>query len=205
MLRRFISLSCVVLPVWFGVIFGAQAYINTPINKLTEPKVTIVVPRHFINRNNDRVYTPDQYNCYMKKTLKYCADRKGRALNGVIVNSQDGGLSYENYQSGYQSGETLLYTQDGTLISRSNYKKGLKNGEEIIYFVNGNVEYVMHYDAGVLDGRVEQYNENGILVGKFTYKKGWFREGYCQNEAKGSSMRDRLKNKEFNVVVPCGS
>jgi antitoxin component YwqK of YwqJK toxin-antitoxin module len=184
-----------------------EAYIGGTIGN-TEPRKTIVVvPRGYnIQRPNERIYTPDRYHCYMRKTLKYCATRRDRPLNGIIVNSgYDGAISYETYQNGYQNGETLLYTQDGNLISRSNYRNGIKHGEEIIYFFNSRAEFVLHYKDGALDGRVEQYDVNGALVGKMNYKKGWFKDGYCKNEAKNSSMHDRIKNKKYNEVIACGS
>lgn len=182
-----------------------EAYISGSINNMPQQKKTIVVPRGYIMRQSDKIYTPDRYHCYMKRELKYCTTRKGRPLNGIIVNSYDGGLAYEMYQNGYQNGETSLYTQDGTLISRSNYKQGLKHGETTVYYYNGRIEFIIHYKNGALDGRVEQYDINGALVGKMTYKKGWFREGYCKNEAKGSLMRDRLSAKRYNEIIPCGT
>ena len=184
---------------------AAEAYINKPITKLTEPKATIIVPRGFIKRNKEKIYTPDRYHCYMKKTLKYCTDNHGRAINGYIVNSYGGDLAYEAYQNGYQSGITSVYGTDGTLLRRSEYKKGLKNGEEIVYYFNGNVEFIKHYKDGALNGRIEQYDINGVLIGKFNYKDGWLRDGYCKNEAKDHSMEERLKEKEYNQLLPCGN
>lgn len=182
-----------------------EAYIGGNISYGKAQPATIIVPGAYIRQQSDRIYTPDRYHCYMKKTLKYCATRHGRPLNGIIVNGNDGGIAYETYQNGYQNGETSLYTQDGTLISRSNYKNGVKNGEEIIYFFNSRAELVMHYKDGALDGRVEQYDINGALVGKMTYKKGWFKEGFCKNEAKNTSMKERITNKRYNEIIPCGS
>ena len=102
-----------------------------------------------------------------------------------------------------QNGETSIYTQDGTLISRSYYKKGVKDGEEIIYYINGNVELISRYKDGALDGRVEQYDINGTMLGKMTYKNGWFKDGYCANERSGLTMNDRYKNAKFNQMIPC--
>ncbi|MBR1600208.1 MAG: hypothetical protein IJ677_01365, partial [Alphaproteobacteria bacterium] len=124
---------------------------------------------------------------------------------GIIVNNYDGAIAYETYQNGYQNGETSIYTQDGTLISRSYYKKGVKDGEEFIYYINGNVELISRYKDGALDGRIEQYDIKGATLGKMTYKKGWFREGYCKNEPKGQPMQARIKNKKYNEIIPCGS
>lgn len=183
-----------------------EAYIGGSISNTPPTRTTVIVPRGYFQRPNDRIYTPDRYHCYMRKTAKYCATRRDRPLNGVIVNSgYDGAIAYETYQNGYQNGETLLYTQDGNLISRSNYRNGVKHGEEIIYFFNSRAEFVLHYKDGALDGRVEQYDINGALVGKMNYKKGWFKDGYCKNEAKNSSMHERIKNKKYNEVIPCGS
>ena len=182
-----------------------EAFINTSINNMPPQKKTIVVPHGYMMRKNDKIYTPDRYHCHMKREVKYCTTNKGRPLNGTIVSSYDGGLAYENYQNGYQNGETSLYTQDGTLISRSNFKQGVKHGEATVYYYNGRVEFIIHYRDGALDGRVEQYDINGALVGKMTYKKGWFREGYCKNEVRGGSMHERLKRKRYNEIVPCGT
>ena len=182
-----------------------DAHIDVSIGNNPPPEKIIVVPRYYVSRHDERIYTPDRYHCYMKRTLKYCATRKGRPLNGVIVKNYDGAIAYETYQNGYQDGETSVYTQDGTLISRSYYKKGLKDGEEIIYYINGNVELITRYKNGALEGRVEQYDINGAMLGKMTYKKGWFRDGYCKNEPNGTPMQDRIKNKKYNEVIPCGS
>lgn len=188
-------------------VFGcdvAHAYMNKPINKLTEP-VKIVVPRGMIQHREERIYTPDRYHCYMRKTLKYCVDNHGRALNGRIVTTYDDEVSYETYQNGYQSGITSTFSENGTLLKRSEYRKGVKDGEEFRYYHNGNVEYVLHFDDGALDGRVEQYDISGALLGKFVYKKGWFREGFCKNEASNHSMHERLKKAKYNQIIPCGS
>ena len=182
-----------------------DAHIDVRIGNNPPPERIIVIPRYYIPHKNERIYTPDRYHCYMKRTLKYCHTRKGRPLNGIIVNNYDGAIAYETYQNGYQNGETSIYTQDGTLISRSYYKKGVKDGEEIIYYINGNVELISRYKDGALDGRMEQYDINGAMLGRMTYKKGWFREGYCKNEPNGTPMQDRIKNKKFNEIIPCGS
>ena len=181
-----------------------ETHLNAHIGNTRPAEKIVVLPRYYVVRENERIYLPDHYSCYMKKSLKYCVTRKGRALNGVIVNSYDGAVAYENFVNGYQNGETLLYTQDGTLISRSYYKKGIKDGQETVYYVNGNVELITHYKKGALDGRVEQYDINGALLGKMTYKKGWFQDGYCKNEPKGTPMKDRIKNKKYNEIFPCG-
>ena len=182
-----------------------DAYISANIGNVAPERTIIVAPNAYIRHRNDHIYTPDRYNCYMRRTLKYCATRRGRPLNGVIVNSYDGGIAYETYQNGYQNGETSLYTQDGTLLSRSEYKKGVKHGEEIIYFYNGRVEFVMHYKDGALDGRLEQYDINGAMVGKMNYKKGWLRDAYCKNESKPGAAHERISSKRYNEVIPCGS
>ena len=74
----------------------------------------------------------------------------------------------------------------------------------VIVYENGNVEVVAHYRDGALDGRLEQYDINGGLVGKMTYKKGWFRDGYCKNEADNHTMDERLRHSDYNEVIPCG-
>lgn len=181
-----------------------DAHISAHIGNAAPMEKIIVLPRYYVVKENDRIYLPDHYSCYMKKSVKYCTTRKGKALNGVIVNSYDGAVAYEGFMNGYQNGETLLYTQDGTLISRSYYKKGVKDGKEIVYYFNGNVELITRYKKGALDGKVEQYDINGALLGIMTYKKGWFQDGYCKNESKGTSMRDRIKNKKYNEIFPCG-
>lgn len=179
--------------------------IGTGINNPPESPKVLVVPYKLIRRPDDKIYTPDRYHCYMRKTLKYCSTRKGKPLNGVIVNTYDDNVAYETYQNGYQSGETSVYSQSGVLLSRTYYKKGVKHGEEMIYFGNGNIKLVMRYDSGALNGRVEQYDINGALVGKMTYKKGWFRNGYCKDEPKGALMSNRFKNRKYNKIIPCGS
>lgn len=183
--------------------FDAQIGVNIGNQPKTER--IIIVPSHYSIRHNERIYTPDRYHCYTKKMLKYCQTRKGRPLNGVIVNNYNGATAYETFQNGYQNGETSIYTQDGNLLSRSNYKNGIKHGEETIYYYNGNVEFVMRYKEGMLDGRVEQYDINGAIIGNLNYKKGWFKDGYCKNEAKKSSMHERIKNKKYNEIIPCGN
>lgn len=203
--RILLSAALIILLNTHGAFARFEAYINASINNMPQQKTTIIVPRGFIKHQNDKIYTPDRYNCYMKRELKYCTTRKGRPLNGIIVNSYDGGLAYENYQNGYQNGETSLYTQDGTLISRSNYRQGVKHGESTVYYYNGRVEFIIHYKDGALDGRVEQYDINGALIGKMTYKKGRFREGYCKNETKKGIMHERLSAKRYNEIIPCGT
>ena len=131
-----------------------DAHIDVSIGNNPSPEKIVVIPRYYMPRRDERIYTPDRYHCYMKRTLKYCSTRKGRPLNGIIVNNYDGAVAYETYQNGYQSGETSIYTQSGLLISRSYYKKGVKDGEEIVYYLNGNVELIVHYKNGALDGRV---------------------------------------------------
>lgn len=204
--KIFILTAAITLGTSNSALAHFEAYIGGSISNVPPTRTTVIVPRGYFQRPNDRIYTPDRYHCYMRKTTKYCATRRDKPLNGVIVNSgYDGAIAYETYQNGYQNGETLLYTQDGNLISRSNYRNGVKHGEEIIYFFNSRAEFVLHYKDGALDGRVEQYDINGALVGKMNYKKGWFKDGYCKNEAKNSSMHERIKNKKYNEVIPCGS
>lgn len=196
-MRKFLSviLCCLISDTAF-------AYITEPITKLTKP-VKIVVPFK-IRAHNDRIYTPNQYYCYMKRTLKFCQDKHGHGINGRIVNTYDDRVAYETYQDGYQTGITTVFNQSGTLLQRIEYKKGVRNGEAISYYENGNVEAVAHYRDGALDGRLEQYDINGALVGKMTYKKGWFKEGYCKNEADNHTMDERLRHSDYNEVIPCG-
>ena len=205
-INKILLYAALVICLNVGVTFARfEAYISGSINNIPQQTTKVIVPRGYILRQNDRIYTPDRYHCYMKRELKYCTTRKGRPLNGIIVGSYNGGLAYENYQNGYQNGETSLYTQDGTLISRSNYKQGVKHGESTVYYYNGRVEFIIHYKDGALDGRVEQYDINGALVGKMTYKKGRFRDGYCKNETKNGIMRERLSVKRYNEIIPCGT
>ena len=187
------------------VLAKMDAHVDVRIGNNPATEKVIVVPKYYLTRRDDKIYTPERYHCYMKRNLKYCHTRKGRPLNGIIVNNYDGAIAYETYQNGYQNGETSIYTQDGTLISRSYYKKGVKDGEEFIYYINGNVELISRYKDGALDGRIEQYDIKGATLGKMTYKKGWFREGYCKNEPKGQPMQARIKNKKYNEIIPCGS
>ena len=151
-----------------------------------------------------KIYTPDCYNCYMKKNLKYCVNLRGNAISGQIVTSDGEYVAYENYQNGYQSGITSTYTRDGTLIQRTAYKKGLKDGEETTYYINGNTRVIAHYNDGALDGRLEEYDINGALIGKMTYRKGWFKNGYCKNERGNHTMHERLNASEYNEIIPCG-
>ncbi|MBP5352444.1 MAG: hypothetical protein J6Y91_01600, partial [Alphaproteobacteria bacterium] len=158
----------------------AQAYLRGVAQGQEKP-VHIVVPHLHIVKESNRIYTPDKYHCYMRKTLKYCHDNKGRPLNGRIVNTYKDRVAYEVYRDGYQNGTTSIFDESGTLLERVDYKKGIRDGEALIYYYNGNIEFVMHYRDGALNGRVEQYDINGALIGKMTYKKGWFKEGYCKN------------------------
>lgn len=56
--------------------FEAQAYINEPITKLTEPK-KIYLPYKIIVPSN-RIYTPNQYSCYVRQKRKFCQNKHGR-------------------------------------------------------------------------------------------------------------------------------
>lgn len=180
----------------------AGAYLNSATPKLRLP-VKFVVP-HKIVKDSERIYTPDKYFCTMRRTVKYCQDKHGNPLTGKIVNTYNQTVAYETYRSGYQSGVTTIFDESGTLLQKVEYKKGVRHGEAISYYVNGNVEFVAHYDDGALDGRLEQYDINGSLLGKMTYKKGWFKEGYCKNEAEKHSMEERLHHSAYNEVIPCG-
>lgn len=198
------KLKLTILIAILCVISGkALAYINEPIKKLTPP-IKIVVP-YKLKFDNRHIYTPDQYHCFMRNTLKYCHDNSGNSLNGIIVQTYDNTVAYENYRSGYQSGITSVFNQSGTLLYKAEYKKGLRNGKATSYYYNGNVEFIASYKDGALDGRLEQYDINGALIGKMTYQKGWFKEGYCKNEAKGHTMDERLHHSKYNEVIPCGT
>lgn len=192
----------ILLAVILGLFaFEAHAYINEPITKLTEPK-RIHLP-YKITVPSNKIYTPDQYFCYMRQTRKFCQNRHGRGINGRIVSTYDDRVAYETYVDGYQTGVTSVFNMQGLLLQRIEYKKGVRDGEAVSYYANGNVEVVAHYKDGALNGRLEQYDINGALVGKMTYKKGWFKEGYCKNEADNSSMEERLHS-GYNEVIPCG-
>ena len=199
---RYVKFKIFFMMFYFA--FGsASAYIHDPIKKLTPP-VKIVVP-HKINFDHHRIYTPDQYHCFMRNTLKYCRDNKGNALNGVIVQTYENTVAYENYHGGYQTGMTSIFDESGTLLQKVEYKKGVRDGQAISYYFNGNVEFMAKYKDGALHGRLEQYDINGGLIGRMTYKKGWFKEGYCKNEAKGHNMDERLHHSKYNEVIPCGT
>lgn len=157
-----------------------------------------------IRKSNDRIYMPSQYSCYMRQTRKFCQNRHGKGINGRIVSTYDDRVAYETYSDGYQSGTTTVFNQQGTLLQRIEYKKGVREGEAVSYYANGNVEVIAHYKDGALNGRLEQYDINGALLGRMTYKKGWFREGYCKNEASDHSMEERL-HADYNEVIPCGT
>lgn len=157
-----------------------------------------------IRKSNDRIYMPSQYSCYMRQTRKFCQNRHGKGINGRIVSTYDDRVAYETYFDGYQSGTTTVFNQQGILLQRIEYKKGVRDGEAVSYYANGNVEVIAHYKDGALNGRLEQYDINGALVGRMTYKKGWFREGYCKNEASDHSMEERL-HADYNEVIPCGT
>lgn len=191
-----------------GIVFSIYAgkvcaYIHEPIKKLSKP-VKIVVP-YKINPTTQRIYTPDQYHCFMRQTLKYCHDNLGRSLNGRIVNTDDQTVAYETYRNGYQSGETSVFDQQGILLSKENYKKGVRHGKAFYYYPNGNIEFVAKYDNGALNGRVDQYDINGGVIGKMNYKKGWFKDGYCKNESSHHNMDERLHHAQYNTIIPCGS
>ena len=169
-----------------------------------QPGTPVVFPKHIYHRRNSEIYTPNRYKCSMLNTKKFCTDRRGNPLNGRIVTINGNTVSYENYRNGYQNGITSTFSADGTLLAHSEYKKGIKNGEEITYFYNGNAEYILHYEDGALHGRVEQYDINGALLGQMNYKKGWFKDGYCKNERSKHSMHERLKESQYNEIIPCG-
>ncbi len=165
--------------------------------------INIYAPYFKAVPTRSKIYTPDRYRCSMRRNLKYCVDIKGHALTGQIVVTDGNVVAYENYQNGYQHGETSIFTTDGNLAERIWYRKGLRDGEATEYYLNGNVWLVKQYDDGVLHGRVEEYDNNGVLIGKMTYKKGWFKDGYCANEKSGKTMHDRFNNGQYNQIIPC--
>lgn len=165
--------------------------------------VDIYIPYFKVAANRGKVYMPNRYHCSIRRNLKYCVDLKGRALTGQIVVTDGKLVAYETYQNGYQNGETSIFTTDGNLAEQAWYKKGLRDGEAKEYYLNGNVWLIKHYDSGMLHGRVEEYDVNGVLVGKMTYKKGWFKDGYCANEKGGQTMHERFKNSKYNQIIPC--
>ena len=183
-----------------------SAHISRTIGVSPQNNIRILLPPNYIQHRSNKIYTPDSYSCNIRKNIKYCTDRRNRPLNGTIVNvNENNEIAYENYQNGYQSGITSVFNQSGILLSSCEYNKGVKEGKEITYFVNGNVEFMARYKNGALDGRVEQYDINGGLLGKMNYKKGWFKDGYCNNERKDSSMHERLHESKYNEIIPCGT
>lgn len=167
--------------------------------------VNIFVPHYKAQPQRNKIYTPDRYSCSMRRKLKYCIDRKGRALNGQIVLTNGQTVTYASYINGYQNGETSVYSTDGTLVERAMFKKGVLDGEAVEYYINGNIWLIKHYDDGALNGRVEEYDINGALVGQMTYKKGWLKDGYCRNEKSGKTMHERYQDGKFNQIIPCGA
>lgn len=170
-----------------------------------EPLHHTAMPYVYVKNTKGKFYTPDRYTCRMRNEKKYCVNRRGRAIDGQIVTTDENTVAYETYNDGYQSGETLIYTLDGTLLQRAEYKKGVKNGEEITYYVNGNVFIISHYKNGALNGTVSEYDINGHKVGGFDYKNGWFKGGYCKNERHNFSMKERLAQTQYNEIIPCQS
>lgn len=177
----------------------ARRDVSYPGNKT----VDVYIPYFKSLPNRNKIYTPDRYHCSIRRNLKYCVDLRGRALNGQIILTDGKAVAYETYQNGYQNGETSIFTTDGNLVERAWYKKGLRDGEATEYYLNGNVWLVKHYDNGMLHGRVEEYDISGVLIGKLTYKKGWFKDGYCANEKSGQTMHERFKNGKHNRIIPC--
>lgn len=165
------------------------------------------IPRFMVEpyRQNNGIYAPDRYTCGMRKNLPYCQTRGGRPLSGTIVVPYGDNLAYENYSGGYQSGITAIYTPSGILLERAMYRKGLRHGEAVRYFYNGNTQMILHYSNGMLNGRIEEYDISGVKIGQMTYRKGWFKEGWCIDDQSGYTMHDRLRNTGFNRLIPCAA
>lgn len=189
----------------FGILlsFPVLAQVHIKPHHHEAGKVNVFAPHYRIVPDRSKIYTPDRYSCTMRRNLRYCVNRKGRAINGQIVTTDGQTVTYATYLNGYQSGETSVYSNDGNLIERAIFKKGLRDGEAIEYYINGNVWLIKHYDKGLLNGKVDEYDISGVLIGQMTYKKGWLKDAYCANEKPGYTMSERVKNTKFNQIIPC--
>ena len=199
MIKNFILISLII------VFFNFPASARLKMTRQTEKTYNIYIPHFKVLPRHNRIYTPDRYSCSLRRNLNYCVDFKGKALNGQIIITDGNSVAYETFKNGYQHGETLIYTLDGTLAERTTYVKGLLNGPATEYYLNGNVWLTKNYKDGTLHGRVEEYDINGGLIGKMTYKKGWFKDGYCANENSGKTMFERFNERKYNKIVPCSS
>lgn len=187
----------------FVLLFSFSAHAEEYTFTVKKDRFHRDLPHMYIMKPSDRILTPDRYSCRMRQNKKYCITNRGSAVTGRIVTSTEETISYETYQNGYQSGETLVYTLGGTLLQRCQYSKSEKNGEEITYYVNGNIFLIARYKNGMLNGKVTEYDINGHKVGQFNYKNGYFKGGYCQNERDNFSMKERLTQTKYNEIIPC--
>ena len=184
--------------------------VNINVNSPRHPVVTetvvsapVVVVRPGIYDNN--IYSSRAYGCGERNGVKYCTDYRGRALNGRVVQNYGNQVAYENYRSGYQSGETTVFSPEGLLLRKTDYKKSLKHGKEYVYFDNGKVEYSAEYKKGALNGNVEQYNRHGKRIGQMTFRKGYLQTRRCVLNGGGEdpAVIARIHEKNYNELILC--
>ncbi len=154
---------------------------------------------------NPHIYSASTYGCTMKGDLKYCTDSIGKPLTGRIVQNYSDSVAYETYKKGYLSGETSVYTPDGTLLQTTNYSKGLKHGKEKVYYGNGRIYYTANYNRGVLQGEVRQYSMSGEKIGQMYYNKGRYTSRYCRYDTANDLIRDRIRANEKNELILCNN
>ncbi|MBR1825268.1 MAG: hypothetical protein IJ770_01625 [Alphaproteobacteria bacterium] len=187
-----------------GVYVNLNLSAGTPVitrRTAVNPPVTTVI-RPVVYENN--IYTNNAYTCRSVKELKYCTDYRGKALNGRIVQNYGDNVAYEHYKNGYQSGETNVFSADGSLVRKTNYKKSRKHGQEKVYYANGKVEYAANYKQGALEGTVLQYNINGKQIGRMTYHNGRMQSRSCRYETKDTELLAQIKQKNYNELILCG-
>jgi antitoxin component YwqK of YwqJK toxin-antitoxin module len=78
----------------------------------------------------------------------------------------------ESYKDGVKDGRWRIYYPDGQLSSEINWKDGLREGPWLEYFENGDPRIIAYFKNGKLDGTYEIY-----LIGNIPTKRGAYFKG----------------------------
>jgi len=83
-----------------------------------------------------------------------------------------GQADFNNQDSWLFDGDSFVYDEKGSLISKFYYEKGALQKEAIYYYSNTQIKRIVPYIDDEITGEVLQYTKEGEILLKTTYKNG---------------------------------
>ncbi len=100
--------------------------------------------------------------------------------------------SYENFENGSLSGETVIFNSKGEVITRVNYRDGLLNGPVVFYYGGDTPELKTTFVNGKINGDIKIFSRRGKELLSGVYK----------NNKRENVWRFYYQKGEIKTIIP---